>query len=107
MTAWAAKMAKDKGMGMMKEKDLGGVSPTAVDGASVLSASTVAPHVAPAPRDEDVCVSEENAPDYAPEHFSGGVTDVRMRGGVLIFRFAGGGEIHVSNPVVFMSPERH
>lgn len=61
----------------------------------------------PTPREEDICVSPSGGPDYTPEHFSGGVTQCRVRGGVLIFAFAGGGEIHVSNPVVFVSPERH
>lgn len=62
---------------------------------------------APSPRSEDVCVSLGTAPDYAPDQFMGGVVSIAHRGGVLIFYFAHGGEIHVSNPVVYMAPDTH
>jgi hypothetical protein len=62
---------------------------------------------APAPRSDDVCVSPEKAPDYAPAQFTGGVTNITLRSGCLIFHFANGGQIHVSNPVVYMAPETH
>jgi hypothetical protein len=62
---------------------------------------------APAPRSEDVCVSPEKAPDYSPDQFAGGVTNIAHRNGCLILHFARGGEIHVSNPVVYMAPETH
>jgi hypothetical protein len=63
---------------------------------------------APPPRHEDVCVSPENGPDYDPKYFAGGVTEIaRGQNGILRIHFAHGGEIHVSNPVVYLAPETH
>lgn len=63
---------------------------------------------APPPRPDDVQVSHENGPDYDPKYFAGGVTEVaRGQNGILRIHFAHGGEIHISNPVVYLAPETH
>lgn len=62
---------------------------------------------APPPRADDIQVSPENGPDYDARYFRDGITSITHKGGVLIFEFATGGKIHVSNPVIYVMPEKH
>ena len=62
---------------------------------------------APHPIEQDFQVSPENGPDYDPRQFSGGVESISRKGSRLVFTFAAGGQICVSNGVTYVSPERH